>query len=154
MIFIYSAFIQNSFDKIIKITIRTESRPDIVLVASQGLEARWLVSHQVGAVPREGQGEEPVIRLGALVAASLTISVDKIVEIAIRAKAPPDLIFASLGKTVQAPSSGAKSDCEPQDWNIIILTKQCWSQALFDFYCWNPIILTNKFCKHLQQLIR
>ena len=150
MIFSYSAFIQYSFDKIIKITIRTESRPDIVLVASQGLQGWWVVSHQVGVVPCEGQGVEPVIRLGALVAASLTIFLDKIVEITIRAKPPPDLIFASLRKTANV-LSGAKSDCHPEDWNIIILTKQCLSPALFDFYCWNWNIF--KQFLHLEQLI-
>ena len=113
MIFSYtsSEFRQNSFDEIIKVTIRTESRSDIVLVASQGLQDRSLVSHQ-GGVPCEGRGVEPVlpvVRLGAFEATNLTISVDKVVEITIRAKPPPDLIFASLGNTAKV-LSGAKSD--------------------------------------------
>ena len=105
------AFIQNSFDKIIKITIRTETRPELVLVASQGLQARQgrgLEKHQVGQ-PSEGQRLQAVLRLGASEATSLVISIDKVVEITIRAKPPPDLVFASLGNTLGVLSR-VKSD--------------------------------------------
>ena len=75
-------------------------------MASQGLQG--LVSHQVG-VPSEGRSLEPVVWLGAFEATNMRISIDKIVEITIRAKPPPDLIFASLGKTAEVLSR-AKSD--------------------------------------------